>query len=264
MFTYAYKTSIRVFAWLLWCDIMLMTRDFWNNLLDALVWPIAYILVSGYILPEMGMADNYGAFAAVSMLIMMTSYMSYSEGHTLAADIDTNRSIAYELTLPLPYWLVYIKIALSYAFKGAAFNLPTLLVYKLVLHNSFSWTAVSWPKFLLIYLIASIFFGFFGAWSAVFAGSLARHTRIDLRVMGPLFFISGFQFPWSVLYATAPLMGTLMLATPWIYAYEGTRAAFLGQAGSLNYRLCLVMIVFFALLCALHGIYLFKKKLDCV
>src|SRR5476649_2758408 len=134
MFNYsALKFSLRTAGWLLWCDIRLFLKDWHNNILDAFFWPLVLILANGYILPAMGMPADYGAFIAISMLIIMASFTAWSAASVLAADFEATRSIGYELTLPLPYWMVYVKIVLHFALKAAFFNLITLLLGKIIL-----------------------------------------------------------------------------------------------------------------------------------
>lgn len=264
MNTNSFFVAFRVALWLLWWDLRLLLKDWKNNILDATFWPTVLILTNGYVMPAMGLPDNYGAFNAISMLIIMASFSAWMASNMFAADLEGPRSISYELTLPLPYWLVCCKIILYFALKASIFSLMSLVIGKLILGSAFSFAHVSLLKFILIYTIINLFFGSFGLWGAVFAGSVQKHTRIELRFAGPLFFICGFSFPWSVLHTVAPLFSKLMLLTPWIYAYEGTRATILGQHDYLSYWVCVGMLCLFTLLFGAWGLWLFKKRLDCV
>ena len=257
-------TSLRVAGWLFWCDVQLILKDWWNNTLNSIFWPLVLILANGYILPKMGMPDDYGAFITISMLIIMASFTAWSSGNVLAADFETTRSINYELTLPLPYWMVFSKIVLSFALKAALFNVMSLVIGKIILLDSFSFANFHFLKFLLVYGMACLFFGVFAVWAAAMAGKVEKFMNLELRVTGPLFFICGYSFSWYILNSISPTFAKLMLFTPWIYAYEGVRVAILGQPGYLAYWLCIgALLLFVALFCA-HGLYLFKKRLDCI
>lgn len=264
MTMYALITSLRIAGWLLWCDIQSFMRDWWNNTLNSLFWPIVLILSNGYILPAMGIPADYGAFTTISMLIIMASFTAWSSANVLAADFESTRSIGYELTLPLPYWMVYGKIIIHFALKAALFNVISLAVGKIILLDAFSLGNFHVLKFLFIYLIASIFFGAFAIWAASLAGNVERFMNLELRLAGPLFFICGYSFSWQTLHTISPIMGKIMLLTPWIYAYEGTRVAILGQDQYLNYWLCIGMLIIFIVLFSAHGLWLFRKRLDCV
>lgn len=256
--------ACRVGGWLLWTDIQLFMRNWHNNVLDNLFWPIVLILANGRILPAMGMPADYGSFITVSMLVMMASFTAWSAANVLAADFATTRSIGYELTLPLPYWMVYTKIILHFACKTALFSLTTLVIGKILLWNTFDTSHFNIWQFALLYAIACIFFGTFAVWAASFAGNVERFMQLELRIAGPLFFICGYSFSYKTLVSISPGMAKLMLCSPWIYAYEGMHATILGQAEYLNIWLCCGMLVLFTALFFTYGLWLFKKRLDCV
>lgn len=256
--------SLRVAGWLLWCDVQLILKDWWNNTLNSIFWPVVLIVANGYVLPKMGMAADYGAFIAISMLIIMASFTAWSAANVLAADFETTRSINYELTLPLPYWMIHAKIVLAFALKAAVFNVMSLIIGKIILLNTFSFTNFNLLKFVFIYGTACIFFAAFAVWAAAFAGSVERFMNLELRVTGPLFFICGYSFSWHVLNAISPVMAIVMLLTPWIYAYEGVRVAILGQAGYLDYWICVGALMLFIGIFGALGLWLFKKRLDCI
>lgn len=257
-------TSVRIAGWLLWCDVQLVLKDWWNNTLNSLFWPLVLILSNGYVLPAMGMPADYGPFIAINMLAMMAFWTAWTTASVLAADFETTRSINYELTLPLPYWMVYVKIILHLAIKAALFNLISLVIGKIVLMDAFSFSNFSFIKFTLAYGLVTIFYGAFSLWAAALAGSVERFMSMEIRVIGPLLFICGYSFSWAVLHSVSPLMATLMLLSPWIYIYEGVRTSILGQAGNLDYWQCVGMLVVFTILFGAHGLRMFKKRLDCV
>lgn len=260
----SFKISLHVASWLLWTDIQLILKDWWNNTLNAIFWPVVLILANGYVMPAMGMPSDYGAFITISMLIIMASFTAWSAASVLAADFETTRSINYELTLPLPYWMVHAKIVLAFAFKAALFSLISLVVGKIILLGAFSFAHLSILKFLLIYCIACIFFAVFAVWAAALAGAVEKFMNLELRLTGPLFFICGYSFSWKILNSISALMGTLMLFTPWIYAYEGVRVTILGQDGYLNYWLCIGLLIVFIIIFSFLGLRSFKKRLDCI
>jgi hypothetical protein len=260
----ALTASLKTASWLLWCDIKILLKDWHNNVLDSLFWPLVLILSNGYVLPSMGMPASYGAFITVSMVVIMASFTAWSAANVLAADLESNRAIGYEITLPLPYWLVFGKTAVHFGVKAAIFNLIALLVGKLVLLDGFSFAQFSLGKFVFTYLLSCLFFGTFALWAALLAGNVSRFMHLELRIAGPLFFICGHSFSWYTLHTISPIMGKLMLLTPWIYAYEGLRSAILGPHEYLNYWICCSMLLFFTVLYGSWGLRLFKKQLDCV
>jgi hypothetical protein len=81
----------------------------------------------------------------------------------------------------------------------------------------------------------------FAVWAASLAGAVEKFMNLELRLTGPLFFICGYSFSWKILNSISTLMGTLMLFTPWIYAYEGVRVTIIGFA--LEHSLSLLLFL---------------------
>ena len=102
MFNYQ---ALQTFGWLVWRDIRTIKYDFFNSLIDALIIPTTIIIVNGYILPYLGLPLDYGSFMVASSIVMMI-YMNtnWHGANSFVQDIDGDRAISYELTLPLPSW----------------------------------------------------------------------------------------------------------------------------------------------------------------
>lgn len=257
-------TAIRVAAWMLYVDIIIFCKDWFNNILNSLCWPLVLIIVSGLVWPAMGMPDDYGAFMSIGMLILIAFFTAWDDSRIFVADLEGTRSISYELTLPTYYWLVCLRTIIHYALKSALFNIQILVVGKLILWDKFDFSNFNLFQFIVVYLLSTLLFGAIGVWAAVLAGSVKRFTHLDLRLIGPLMFVCGQAFPWSILNTLSPIIGKIILFTPTIYAYEGARAAILGQGEYLNYWLCIGMLAIFIVIFCGWGLYLFKRRLDCV
>ncbi len=256
--------SLRVFGWLFWHDFMVLIKDTHNNIIDSLGWPTALILMNGYITPALGMPSNYGTFITVSMLIITASFKAWGQSNDLAADLAGPQAISYELTLPLPYWMVLLKTILIYAIQASVFTLVVIGVGKIILGSSLAFPNFSWLGFTVVYGISCLFFATFSLWTAIFSMSVQEHTRLEQRLIGPLFFLSGFTASWALMNSVSPYLGTALLFTPWIYAYEGTRNAMLGPEGYFSLGVCVSMLLIFTILFWIYSTYLFKKRMDCV
>jgi hypothetical protein len=256
--------ALRVFGWLLWADVRLLAKDFFDNLLDAITWPAFIILVNGWIAPTMGLPADYGNFITVSMIVIMGAYTAWTGSMPIAADLSGPQTISYELTLPIAYWMVWLKNGIYLTLKTASLNMAPLFLGKLILGNQFNLSNFSLMHFTIIYLVASLFFGMFALWATVITKNAESHSRLELRLIGPMFYLNGFTASWFVTHAASPILAWFMRCLPWIYAYEGCRAAVLGQAGYLNIWSCVGMLLFFTALCTASSIHLFKKRMDCV
>ncbi len=257
-------TSLRVFGWLYWFDVRFLFKEFWQNLFDSIAWPLAIIFISGYVTPRLGVSTDYGAFISISMLVIMGSYIAWTAAAPIAADLAGEKKISYELTLPLPYWLVWIKMGLTLTTKAAIFSITSLIIGKLVLWGNFDFAHFSLVHFIFVYLIAALFFGMFAIWSTVITKSVEGHSRLDLRLTGPMFYMNGWTASWHVMNVASPILGIITLCTPWLYAYEGTRSAILGSQNYLPFWLCVGMLTLFTVIFMFMGLWLFKKRMDCV
>lgn len=256
--------SIKVMFWLLFNDVSLFLKDFINNVIDAICWPITNIILSEYIMPAMGMSPTYGAFMVGGTIVIMSAYLSFLESCLIVADLDGNRSILYELTLPLPAWMVYCKYALSIAIRVMLSNVIALPLFKIILGNNLNLNNFSLIKFTIIYGLFNLFFGFFAVWYALFANTVKKHGRIWIRIVSSLFWVCCFQISWQAMNRISPIIGKITLFSPWTYAYEGSRVATIGQVGFISFWICTTMLTFFTITFALHGLWLFRKRLDCI
>ncbi len=256
--------SLRVFGWLLWVDARSLWKNFFNNLLDAAVWPFFIIFVNGIIMPKMGLPTYYGAFATISMVVVMSAFSARTGAALIAADLDGPQTIAYELTLPLPYWMVWLKNGLYLSLKAMVFNVLPLFLGKLILGNGLDFSNFSLFRFLIIYIISALFFAMFSLFSTVFTNTLKGYSRLQSHLVRPMIFLNGFTASWIIVYSISPALGIFMRCLPWIYAYEGCRAAILGQDGYINIWVCVGMLTLFTLLCTIASLRLFKKRMDCI
>lgn len=251
--------------WLLWRDLSVLRKNMLNSFIDSLIMPLTMIIIGGYILPSLGLPRTYGGIMVVgSVIAMCYASTNFGGAGPLVADLQSDRAITYDITLPIPSWLVFAKTAVGFALYSIIMNSLTLLVGKLILMDRFDMSHMSIIKFLLIYVSANLLFGFYSLSVAFFVKNSFEFGRFWVRFGNVLYFFSGLQFSWMALYKTLPLIATINLLNPLVYAVEGTRAAVLGQEGNLNYWLCLAAVWGWMFVFAFVGYRLFKKRLDCV
>ncbi len=259
------RLAYSVFFWLIWRDLRVITKDFWQNLLDVLLLPIGMIFVSGYIMPSLGLPADFGAFMLSASAIGMCFNATGTDAGDLVTDLTGPKSIAYELSLPSLSWLICVKTALVYAIKAAIFNVFIFPLGVLLLGNHGSALGnISLIKTVLIYVSMNIMFGFFSLCIALWVKDVLGFGRFWIRWGWQLFTLAGFQFSWATMYTALPWFAGISLANPLVYTFEGMRAATLGQEGFINIWVCLAMIWVFTLIFALSSLRLFKKRLDCV
>lgn len=258
------RRSLSIFGWLLWQELRVFFQEFFANLIDALLLPISEASVAGYILPLMGIATGFGSFILVGITVSMCLFHCINKAQALVADIEISNSISYQLSLPLPAWLLFIKIGLSFAITSALLNFLTIPLGKLFLGNLFDLSNLSLIKTLIIFITVNIFFGFYGLWIASLVKRAASFSHIWMRFVLPLWMLGGYQYSWYTLKNAYPYFGYITLLNPLVYAFEGVRAATLGQEGSLNFWLCIAMLWLFTATFYWYSLYKFKQRLDYV
>lgn len=256
---------LRVCAWLLWRDIRVIKKDFINNVLDAALLPISIVYISGYILPLLGLPQDYGSFTLIGLVVGMCFNATGTDSGNLVTDLEGPRTISYELSLPLPYWLVCIKIALSYAIKSAVANIWIFPIgYFLLGATHFDLSQLVISKALLMYIVMNLFFGFFSLLLGAWIKTMDGYGRFWIRWGWQIYTIGGAQFSWQTLYQANALLATINLLNPLVYSFEGSRASILGQQGYINFWICIVATCMATLVCAFMAIRIFKQRLDCI
>jgi hypothetical protein len=251
--------------WLLQRELTILYKNAFDSLIDCLIIPLTFIVISGFILPYMGMPADYGAFMAVGACMMMSwNSCAWFGAGPMIADLESDRSITYQLTLPLPAWMIVIKYALGFAIYGVILNVLTIPIGKVLLGSRFDLSNFSWIKFALIYPSANVMFGFLAVAIALWVNNSFEFGRFWARIGVQLTLFSGLQFSWHTFHQVWPTIAYIDLLNPLVYAFEGTRAAVMGQAGNLNFWLCLFAVWTWSIVFALASYKLLKKRLDCV
>ncbi len=258
------RLALTTFSWLIWRDVRVIGKDFWNTFIDAVLLPLNMALVSGYILPHLGLPADYGSFMLVSSAVGMCFNSVGIDAGQLAADLEGQKSISYELSLPITYWLICIKTAFVYAIKAAIASILILPLGALLFYKQFDITNISFFKVLLMYSIINIFFSFFALSIALWVKDSVSVGRFWIRWGWQLFLLAGFQFSWATLYRISPHLAIINLLNPLVYPFEGLRAAFLGQEGFIDFWACLLALIIFTVLFVMLTLRLFKKRLDCI
>ncbi len=256
--------SIRTCLRLIWRDMAVFRPGFIDRLINGALWAGITIVVFQYI----GFGDSavyLGVFMACANAVSWGFFEVMENVARLISDLQGERSISYALTLPLPQWMVFFRIAISNALQAMAIAIFILPMAKLLLWNTFSLEHFSLFKFLLIFILAHLFYGFFSLWLASMVKSLEAIGDIWMRVVFPLWFLGGYQFTWATFVQKSPILAYLNLAlNPLVYCMEGVRAAVMGQEGYLPFWWCCAALVFFTTLVGAVGTVRMKRRLDCL
>jgi ABC-2 type transport system permease protein len=253
-----------IFWQLLRVEFVIFKETFLDKIINALVWAGTSIPITGYVLPLFGLSREYAAFFAAGFGISCGWFEIYPQVVTLIADLESERHIDYQLTLPIPSWLLFIKMAFMTTVNALLMNSIALLAAKAMLQDRFPLTYLASGKLLVTLILVSFFFGCFMVLMASVIKNMQAVGNTFMRILHPMLFFGGFQFSWQAISSLVPWLGYAILINPYIYAAEGTRAAILGQDGYLSFWLCMMMLVLFSLAFAWYGMIRLKQRLDLV
>ncbi len=245
-------------------DCTQLKSIFLGRVIDRCIWTATYIIVMTYIMPSFGLTKGFGPFLLAGLICSIGLLETYSGAAILVADLEGNRTISYYLTLPVPSWLIFIRIILYYSvYYGllASFILP---FGNLLLPVKISLSSIVWSRFIIIFVLMNIFHGTIVLWSASVINNMATLGKVWSRILHPAWFLGCFQFSWSMLYALWPKVAYLVLLNPVIYTMEGMRGALLNSNESLPFWLCCIALSLSIIALTHNAINRFKKRLDFV
>ena len=256
------KSYICVFWKLLKTDWVIFTDNLVGEWVDTVIWFIPMAGIATYIFPQFGMTENFGPFFASGLLVTRGFFNIWSAAGAFVADLTGDKTISQELILPIPSWLVIVQKALSYAIRCACVVMVIVPLGSLMLFNRIAWGNILVFKLCVIFIASMMFLGAFFVFVAGLPKNMHQLGRIGMRVLVPIWFISGTQYPFQMIQKMVPTWGNLLLVSPLLYAQEGVHGAFLGQTGFLSFWLCLGMLIFFIILFIWLGIRRLQKRLD--
>jgi ABC-2 type transport system permease protein len=257
-------SSLHVFKELLHTDLYILKGTIFDQALNLLIWMSSMTLVNTYLMPAFGLSAEYSAFILAGLCASAGLFGVFPSVATMISDFEGDQIIPYFLTLPIPSWVVFLRLILYYALNFGMLGILVLPVGQLLIWNHFNIMHVAFGKFMLIFVLTHLFYGAFTLWIASRVRTMTKIGNVWMRFVYPIWFLGCFQFSWLVLSKKWPYLAWLNLLNPVTYIMEGMRAAVLGQEGYLNFWLCVSILSIFVVLCAWRGIALLKKRLDFV
>lgn len=258
------NTKLNTFLWLLWRDIRALRKTFFNQWLDYSCLLTITVLLNNYVMPTFGLPATFGVYMLISQAVANLLWVITADCGAWAYDLQGTKAISYELTLPISHQLVYLKYACAFAIKALIINITSLPVAALVIAKSIDVGAISWGNFLIAFALSSVFFALFNLCVVVLYNNVETYNRFWMRWGMIIWMFSGLFSPWYIINKSSIYAGYATLCNPLLYAYEATHAAFMGQGQFINFWICIVAMIGFGIVFTVGGVYLFKKRLDCV
>lgn len=253
-----------IFSALVCTHLTAVRSQLCDMVINLYIWVFCALVIMGYIMQSFGLASNYGCFQFASILGTIGLFEIYSNVSKNVMDIDGDRTISYYLTLPAKPFVVLASYVCFYALIGIFLSIIVLPFGKLILYNSFTFASVSWFKFLLIVVLANIFFGVFTLMLTAYVGTMTKIRNIWSRFIFPVWILGCYQFSWMVVYKLSAPLAYLMLCNPIVFIMEGARASLLGQEGFLPWSVCCAVLVVYTIVIWCHMYHKMKRLLDFV
>ncbi len=262
------KTNFRlyrsIFINLLREEFMILGKTFYNKVINSLIWATTTILVAAYLLPLFGMDQSFGSFLAIGTFVSIGGFEMYSSVGNFVADLQGEKYFNFQLTLPIPTWLLLTKNITVYTINSIAISLIAFICCKLVLFNTFNLSQIDILKSIICFLVINLFYGVFTIWGIAITKNLLEMENVFMRYIYPLWYLGGYQFTWKALYALFPTLAYINLINPYTYIYEGMRSAMLEADAYLNFWICIGALLLATFILGWSGITKLKKRLDFV
>ncbi len=238
---------------------------FKDKIINAIIWTMLNVIVFAFVMPITGL-HNFGSFILIGTAASNGYFFATNQLPGLISEITGEASnLQYELTLPIPQWLAFIKYPFEYAYQGFIISFMVLPIGLIALWNEFSFQYFSFIKYHFILALICLFSGFFAFWMASITHDIFQGLEnLWLRFIFPIWWLGGFQFSWKGLYSISPALAYINLLNPLTYAMEGSRAAALDPALSLPYWNCVLALMGFTVAFGYLGIYNLKRRMDCL
>ncbi len=256
--------SLRTFYALIARDMRVFKSVYMSRLINAMIIVILETTVFQYIMPSMGVVVGYGALMVAGCVATNGLFDILGNSSRLVSDIEGDKTIGYDLTLPLPHSLVMLRLAVTNALQSMAICIWILPVSKLLMGSGLSFEQTVWYKVVALFLIAHIFYGFLALFVATCLKNLWGVEHIWVRFIFPFWWLGGFSFTWKTLQGISPMAAYVGLLNPLTMCFEGMRGAILGQEGYLPFWFCFLTLVLWTVVIGYVGTKRMMRRLDCV
>ncbi|NNM44041.1 MAG: ABC transporter permease [Chlamydiae bacterium] len=257
------KIYILTICQLLRRDLLIYRREFLSKLFDNSFVLLTYLVVFGYFMPQFG-GGGYGPFILIGSIASFGFFDMVGKVSDMMFDIQGDRAISYTLTLPLPSSLLFLRMALYWAINSAVVSIFLIPIGKLILFSQFDLSKISVLKFILIYPLIHLFYGFFSLWMVGILKGIGTIAQLWVRVINPMYMFGTFFYSWHAVHSFSPVVAYLNLCNPMVFIMEGLRSACLGSEGYLPFWVSFLALLGFTILCGWDGIRRLKIRLDCV
>lgn len=176
-------------------------------------------------------------------------YIGFNQAIGDVFDLDTNRFMNYQVTLPIRTNWFIARLYVRYVMELLFVSLPALVLTKLLLGSLVPLHGIRWGWFMVMYFSTLLFTTTLFLMVTFSATSSWFRFNIWQRILWPMNALGCAFYSWQAVVDINPSVAYLLLFNPQTYLNEGIRAAILpGELISLPPGTCSLVIVSVTLL----------------
>ncbi len=255
--------QLRILKWVFFRDMIETGHVFRRELFDALFWPIKFIILFSYLLPGLGRDTKFGPFILVGAVVTTSIFAIFRQANTVLEDIQYSGVIYYQVNLSVSSLLLFLEKILVFLIRAFTINILVYIVGTALIISEFKGIPISIFKALFILFAINFICGSV----SLMASSLKNVRNVYHTNFSPALFtlwdFGCYIYSWETVLGTVPILAYMMVFNPIVYMMEGFRAAVLGQAGFINYWICLLLLLGCGFLIMYIATKKMRARLDC-
>ncbi len=259
-----FRTQIQVFWSLLRLDLMFITNGLLDKFINTSISCSMAMFVAKYVFVKLGIKSNFAAIQASSQIVSIIGWSVYSHITVFVMDWTSYRHINYLSTLPISAELLLIEYTIRNAVTLFIYGLLSVFIIFLLSYDVIMWFNINFFLLILILMIISLFYAFFGLLLASFLRDLSKFNNLIVRIMLPLWILGGNQFSFKTAYDISPYFAYLTSLSPYTYANEAMRYCLISNTQYMPIWISLGTLVFMTFVVAIFAIYRVKNRLNLI
>jgi len=256
--------QMRVFASLLYWDWSMLRRLLASRCINTCVWVIVNTVIAGYVLPVLGVTQQFGAFIVAGLCGSMGFFELYGRVIELVRDMTHDKPLLYFATLPISLPLFVMRLIIGNAMSSTMTTLCVFPCGKLVLGSGLDLSGVNWFLLVPFLLLVNILYGAAAVVMGGYIKDLVYVSNVWIRIAYPMWFMGCYQFSFQILNEALPFIAFLNRFNPIVYIFEGVRALIMGQQGFLPIEQCFFVTFVFCIVFIVWSVRLIRRRLDLI
>ena len=259
-----YKRYLNTLWSLLSADWVGYRQNIIGACIDAAILSFLLVFITAYVYPYMGMEAAYGTFYAISTFVSCGIFEMWAFTANFVSDKTGNKTILSQCLLPVPTWMIFAKMMVSFATRSICLSMTSIITSKLLLGSQLPLLPLFTGKGIVLFLAIQLFSGAFALFMASLVPNMDRISMVWIRVLFPLYFLGGSQFSYQTFARVFPKVSSIFLLNPLLYLFEGMNGVFWGCDKFLSFWVCLPVIAICGVIFGTIGVIRIMKQLDLV